>query len=179
MIVPQQITPPPPPTWLDPAVFLTDLAWTLIRTIVTFIISFGIGLASLGVLDRLTPGVREVNNIRNHPIAVALFALGIFIFLTFSLLGAVISPLPIGITSGLGPTVSPVLIFAYRITALLAGFLLSLFFAFIYYRILAHLRPFGIDLDEIDKDAVATGIYVLGYLIFLGAIIYMALVIPA
>ncbi|MDJ0270400.1 MAG: hypothetical protein NXY59_07645 [Aigarchaeota archaeon] len=72
MIVPQQVTPPPPPTWLAPAVFLTDLFRTLVRTIATFIICFGIGLASLGVLDRLTPGVREVNNIRNHPMADSL-----------------------------------------------------------------------------------------------------------
>ena len=174
-----QISTPPPPPWLDPTVFLSSLVWSLLRTLVTFFICFVLGIASLGILDKLTPGVREIYNVRSSPLSTALFALGVFVFLTFSILASVIAPLPIGISSGLGETVNPLLLLAYRLTALLAGFVLSLVFAALYYRLLAKIKPFGISLDSINKEPIATGVYVLGFLLFLGAVVYVALVIPA
>jgi hypothetical protein len=101
-----------------------------------------------------------------------------FMFLSFTFVGSVTAPLPIGLSSGLGATVSPWLIFAYRIIALLAGFMISMIFAGIFYRILAKAEPFGINLDDVNKDPVATSVYVVGYLIFLGAILYASLLIP-
>lgn len=167
-----------PPLWLDPTVFLTNLAWVLIRSFLTFVVCFGLGLAGLKILDRLTPGITEMRNIRQRPLPTALFAAGMFMFLSFTFVGSVTAPLPIGLSSGLGATVSPWLIFAYRITALLAGFMISMIFAGIFYRILAKAEPFGINLDDVNKDPVATSVYVVGYLIFLGAILYASLLIP-
>jgi hypothetical protein len=57
--------------------------------------------------------------------------------------------------------------------------MISLLFAGIFYRILAKMEPFGLDLDDVDKAPVATGIYLMGYLVFLGVILYMSLLIPA
>ena len=51
-------------------------------------------------------------------------------------------------------------------------------FAGIFYRILAKAEPFGINLDDVNKDPVATSVYVVGYLIFLGAILHASLLIP-
>jgi hypothetical protein len=142
------------------------------------VICFGLGLAGLKVLDKLTPGITEMRNIRQQPFPTALFAAGMFVFLSFTFIGSVSAPLPIGLSSGLGAAVSPWVIFGYRIVALLAGFVISMIFAGIFYRVLAKVDPFGIDLDDVNKDPVATSVYVLGYLIFLGAILYASLLIP-
>jgi len=167
-----------PPVWLDPAVFLTNLAWVLIRSFVTFIVCFGLGLAGVRILDRLTPGITEMENIRRQPLSTALFAVGMFTFLSFTFVGSVTAPLPIGLSSGFGATVSPLLILGYRLIALLAGFMISLVFAGIFYRILPKAGPFGVNLDDVNKDPVATSGYVLGYLVFLGATLYACLLIP-
>ncbi len=167
-----------PPTWLDPFVFLSNLAWTLLRSFVTFIVCFGLGLAGVKILDRLTPGITEMKNIRRLPLSTALFAAGMFTFLSLTFVGSIAAPLPIGLSSGLGAAVSPLLILSYRLVSLLAGFVISIVFAGIFYRILEKAEPFGVKLDDVNKDPVATSIYVVGYLIFLGAILYACLLIP-
>jgi len=167
-----------PPVWLEPTVFLTNLAWALIRSFATFVICFGIGLAGVKILDVLTPSIKEVRNIKGHALPTALFAAGMFIFLSLTFIGSVTAPLPIGVSSGLGAIASPLLVFGYRLLVLLAGFVISLVFAAIFYRILGTVAPFGIDLDDVNKDAVATGVYLVGYMIFLGVILYASLLIP-
>jgi len=167
-----------PPVWLDPAVFLTNLAWALIRSFVTLLVCFGLGLAGLRILDRMTPGVTEMHNIRRTPLATALFAAGMFTFLSFTFIGSVAAPLPIGLSSGLGAAVSPLLVLGYRLISLLAGFIISMVFAGIFYRILTRAGKFGVNLDDVNKDPVATSLYVVGYLVFLGAILYACLLIP-
>ena len=167
-----------PPVWLDPAVFLTNLAWVLIRSFVTFVLCFGLGLAGVKILDRLTPGITELKNVKRQPLSTALFAMGMFIFLSLTFVGSITAPLPVGLSSGLGASVSPWVILGYRIIALLAGFIISMVFAGIFYRILAKAGPFGVDLDDVNKDPVATSLYVVGYLVFLGAILYACLLIP-
>ena len=167
------------PPWLDPMIFMTNLAWVLVRSFVTFLICFAMGLAGIKVLDRITPGIKEMTNIKGQPLPTALFATGMFIFLSLTFIGSVIAPLPIGVSSGMGAAISPAIAFAYRLVALLAGYVISLIFAAVFYRILARMEPFGIDLDDVDKSDVATGIYVMGYLVFLGVILYASLLIPA
>ena len=175
-MIPLQV--PLPPGVLDPIVFLTNLLWTLTRSFVTFIICFGIGLVGLKVLDWLTPGIEELPKIKGEPLPTALFAFGMFVFLSLSFLGSVMAPLPIGISSGLGAAVNPWVVFGYRLIALFVGFLVSLVFAAIFYRILSKMEPFGIDLDDVNKNSLATAIYTTGYIVFLGVIIYGSLLIP-
>jgi len=139
---------------------------------------FFLGLAGLKILDRLTPGITEMHNIKRTPLSMALFALGMFTFLSLTFVASVTAPLPIGVSSGLGATVGPFLVLGYRLVALLAGFMIAMVFAGIFYRLLSKAGPFGVNLDDVNKEPVATGLYVLGYLIFLGAILYAALLIP-
>jgi hypothetical protein len=167
-----------PPTIFDPMAFLIDLAWTLIRSFATFIICFALGLAGLRILDRLTSGIKEVRNIKGQPIPTALFGAGMFVFLALAFAGSVMAPLPIGLASGLGATVSPWLILGYRLTALLVAFVISIVLAVFFYEIMGHLKPFDIDLDDVNKSPLATGIYVMGYTIFLGVILYASLLLP-
>jgi uncharacterized membrane protein YjfL (UPF0719 family) len=167
-----------PPAWLDPAVFLANLAWALARSLATFVICFIIGLAGLRILDMLTPGIRELKNIKGHPLPTALLAAGMFLFLSLSFVGSVIAPLPVGVSTGLGASVSLLQVFGFRMIVILAGFAISLFFAAVFYRVLGRLEPFGIDLHDVNRDPVATGVYIMGYEIFLGVIIYACLLLP-
>ena len=167
------------PPWLDPVYFLTSLFWTLIRSFVTFIVCMLLGMAGLKLLDNMTPGINELKSIKGHPTATALFAAGLFIFSALTVMGSVIAPLPIGVSSGLGQAVSPVMILAYRLLTLLAGFLISILFTFILTRVLDQWDPFGIDLHDVEKESTAVGIYIMGYLIFLGIILYASLLLPA
>ena len=168
-----------PPPWLDPVYFLTSLFWTLIRSFVTFIVCMVLGLAGLKLLDKMTPGISELRSIKGHSVPTALFAAGIFIFSALTVMGSVTAPLPIGVSSGLGQAVNPAMILGYRLLTLLAGFLISILFAFILTRVLAQVEPFGIDLHDAQKDPIAIGIYIMGYLIFLGIILYASLLLPA
>jgi uncharacterized membrane protein YjfL (UPF0719 family) len=168
-----------PPPWLDPIYFLTSLFWTLIRSFVTFIVCMLFGMAGLKLLDKMTPGISELKHIKGQSTATALFAAGVFVFSALTILGAMTAPLPIGVSSGLGQAVNPILILVYRLLTLLAGFIISILFAFILTRVLAHVEPFGIDLHDAEKESTSIGIYVMGYLIFLGIILYASLLLPA
>jgi hypothetical protein len=174
-----QIIPPQPPPWLDPIVYLSNLVWVLLRTFLTFLLVFFVGLGSLRVLDYITPGISEISKIRGNPIAIALFAAGFFVYLSFAFIASMISPLPIGMTTGIVSGVSPLVLIAYKLVTLFVGVLISFLFAFVYYRILAKVEPYGVDLDDVDREPIAVGIYLMGYLIFLGAIVYVALLLPA
>jgi len=173
-----QIIPPQPPPWLDPTVYLSNLIWVLLRTFLTFLLVFFVGLGSLRVLDHITPGISEISKIRGNPIATALFAAGFFIYLSFAFIASMISPLPIGTASGIVAGVSPLVLIAYKLVTMFIGGLLSFLFALVFYRVLAKVEPYGVDLDDVDKDSIAVGIYLMGYLIFLGAVIYVSLLLP-
>ena len=175
------------PPWLDPVYFLTSLFWTLIRSFVTFIVCMALGMAGLKLLDNMTPGINELKSIKGHSVATALYAAGLFIFSALTILGSIIAPLPIGVSSGLGQAVNPIMILGYRLLTLLAGFLISILVTFILSRVLAQVKPFGIDLHDVEghvghdpsREAMAIGIYIMGYLIFLGIVLYASLLLPA
>jgi len=176
-----QIEPPiTPPTWLDPLAFLSSLVWVLLRTFLTFLLVFFLGVVSIRVVDFLTPGVSEINKIRGSPLATGIFAAGFFIYLAMGFIASMTSPLPIGTETGVATlNVNPLVLIAYKLITLLAAVILSYLFAAIYYRILAKIEPFGLDLDDVDKEPLAVAAYVFGYLLFLGAAVYVALMLPS
>lgn len=175
-----QIEPPQPPAWADPLVFLTGLGWVLLRTFATFLVVFLVGLVSIRVVDYITPGIRELSLIKGNPIATGAFAAGFFVYLAMGFIASMSSPLPIGVETGVATlAVNPAVLVAYKLVTLLAAVLLSYLFAIIYYRILAKIEPFGLDLDDVDKEPLAVGVYLFGYMIFLGAVVYVALMLPA
>jgi succinate-acetate transporter protein len=58
------------------------------------------------------------------------------------------------------------------------SFFVSLIFGWLLYFIFARLSPFGIDLDDVNGSPIAVGIYLFGYEVFLGLIVYGSLMIP-
>ena len=65
-----------------------------------------------------------------------------------------------------------------RLLVVILSFFVSFFFGWLFYIIFAKLTLFGVDLDDINQSPIAIGIYLFGYEVFLGLIIYGSLIIP-
>ena len=65
-----------------------------------------------------------------------------------------------------------------RLLVVILSFLVSMLFGWLFYYIFAKLTPFGLDLDDVNKSPTAVGMFLFGYEVFLGLIIYGSLIIP-
>ncbi len=130
-------------------------------------------LAWLGVrtIDALTPQIHKRQRIGESPVATGLFIAGFFILVGLVIHGAATAHTAIG-TSIVG------YIFDFRTWGLLAStFLVSLFIGIGLFHLVNKLSP-KISFFSIDENPVAVGIYVFGYLVFLGLILHAALTTP-
>jgi succinate-acetate transporter protein len=67
---------------------------------------------------------------------------------------------------------------AQRLLVVALSFFVSLLFGWLFYTVFARLKPFGMDLDDVNKSPIAVGIFLFGYEVFLGLIMYGSLMIP-
>jgi len=130
-------------------------------------------LAWLGIraLDALTPHIHERQRIGESPIATGLFIAGFFILIGLVVHGAI---------TALTVVVAPVLgyIFDFRTWGVLAiSFVISLLIGIALFHIVDKLTP-RIPFISVNKNPVAVGIYVFGYLVFFGLILHAALTTP-
>lgn len=130
-------------------------------------------LAWLGVrtMDALIPQINKRQRIGESPVATGLFIAGFFIMVGLVIHGAATAHTVIG---------SSILtyIFDFRTWGLLAAsFLVSLLLGIVLFHLLNKMTP-KIPFFSIDENPVAVGIYVFGYLIFLGLILHAALTTP-
>jgi uncharacterized membrane protein YjfL (UPF0719 family) len=124
-------------------------------------------------LDYITTKITEFKTIKGDPLATSLFVSGFFIFAGLVVYGSMVNPFFLG---------QSVIFDAYfnieRLVIVLLSFGASLLFGWLFYFVFARLTPFGIDLDDVNKSPVAVGVFLFGYEVFLGLIIYGSLVIP-
>ncbi len=130
-------------------------------------------LAWLGIraLDALFPHIHKRQLIGESPVATGLFIAGFFIFVGLVIHGAATAYTVVG---------SSIVkyIFDFRAWGLVAvSFLVSLFIGVALFHIVNKLTP-KIPFLSINESPVAVGIYVFGYLIFLGLILHAALTTP-
>ncbi len=130
-------------------------------------------LAWLGirVLDALTPHIYERQRIGESPVATGLFIAGFFILIGLVIHGAI---------TALTAVTAPILgyIFDFRTWGLLAiSFVAGLFIGIALFYIVDKLTP-KIPFVSVNKNPVAVGIYVFGYLVFFGLILHAALTGP-
>ncbi len=130
-------------------------------------------LAWLGVrvLDALNPHIHKRQRIGEDPIAIGLFAAGFLILVGLVIHGVTTAPTVIG-----GPIIE--YFFNFRLLGLLgAGFVLSLLLGIALFHLVDRLTP-KIPFKNINQHPIAVGIYVFGYLLFLGLILHAALTTP-
>jgi len=155
---------------------LTSPFWVIVliwlaRIIVLALICILLAWLGIRALDALTPHIHQRQRIGESPIATALFIAGFFILVGLVIHGAATAYTAVG---------SSVLeyIFNFRTWGLLAiSFLISLLIGIALFHIVNRLTP-RIPFLSVNKEPVAVGIYVFGYLVFFGLILHAALTTP-
>jgi len=153
--------------------FLTASLLWFVRAFVSSLICLFIGYLGIRSLDYITTKITEFKTIKGDPLATSLFVSGFFIFAGLVVYGSMVNPFFLG---------QSVMVGAYfnieRLVIVLLSFGASLLFGWLFYFVFARLTPFGIDLDDVNKSPVAVGVFLFGYEVFLGLIIYGSLVVP-
>ena len=156
-----------------PTEFITSLLLWFVRAFISSIICLAIGFLALKALTSLTSKISEFKAIKGDPVATGLFVSGFLIFAGLVVYGSMVNPFFLG---------QSVLIGSYfnvqRLVVVVLSFLVSLLFGWLFYIIFAKLTPFGVDLDDVNKSPIAVGIFLFGYEVFLGLIVYASLMTP-
>jgi uncharacterized membrane protein YjfL (UPF0719 family) len=150
--------------------YLVVLLWVARTVILAFVCAL---LAWLGirVLDALTPSIHQRERIGENPISVGLFIAGFLILIGLVIHGAVTGPVLVG--AGVWHS----LIDPRRLGLIAISFFVSLLLGIALLYIIDKLTP-KIPFGSVERNSVAVGIYVFGYLVFFGLIIHGALTMP-
>jgi hypothetical protein len=132
-----------------------------------------IGLIAIKSITHITTKIHEFKTVKGDPIATGLFVSGFLVFAGLVVYGSMVNPFFLGQSVIIGSYFN-----IQRLLVVLLSFFVSLFFGWLFYVMFAKLTPFGIDLDDVNKSPIAVGVYLFGYEVFLGLIIYGALMIP-
>jgi uncharacterized membrane protein YjfL (UPF0719 family) len=156
-----------------PTDFITSLLLWFIRAFISSLICLIIGVLAIRAITHITTKISEFKALKGDPIGTSLFISGFLIFAGLVVYGSMVNPFFLG---------QSVLISSYfnlqRLLVVISSFLVSMLFGWLFYYIFAKLTPFGIDLDDINKSPTAVGMFLFGYEVFLGLIIYGSLIIP-
>ena len=147
--------------------YLLALFWTVRLVVISFLCTF-LGWLGIRILDALTPRIHERERIGKDPVSVGLFIAGFTIFIGLIIHGSCTAPMAIG-----GSLVQS-LMSLRRLALISICFFVSLLIGIALFNILNKLTP-KIPFFSIKDNSLAVGIYVLGYLIFLGIILHAAL----
>jgi len=151
---------------------ISALLW-FARALISSLICLFLGYVGIIALNRITTKITEFKVIKGEPLGTGLFVSGFLIFAGLVVSGCMISPFFLG---------QSVIIEAYfnfvRFFIILLSFGVSLFFGWLFYFIFAVLTPFGVDLDDVNKSPVAVGVFLFGYEVFLGLVIFGSLMMP-
>ncbi len=156
-----------------PSGFLPSLLLWFLRAFVSSFICLALGIIAITSLTRLTTKISEFQSVKGNPVATGLFVSGFLVFAGLVVYGSMVNPFFLG---------QSVLIGSYfnvqRLLVVALSFFVSLFFGWLFYVLFAKLTPFGVDLDDVNNSPIAVGIYLFGYEVFLGLIVYGSLMIP-
>jgi uncharacterized membrane protein YjfL (UPF0719 family) len=156
-----------------PSEILTAVLLWFVRAFVSSMICLVIGIIGIKSLTHITTKISEFKTIKGNPIATGLFVSGFFVFAGLVVYGSMVNPFFLG---------QNILIGSYfnfqRLLIVALSFFVSLIFGWLFYTVFAKLTPFGVDLDDINKSPVAVGIFLFGYEVFLGLLIFGSLMIP-
>ena len=153
--------------------FFTSLLLWFVLAFVSSMICLLIGVIGIKILTHITTQIHEFKTIKGNPMATSLFVSGFLVFAGLVVYGSMVNPFFLG---------QSVLIGSYfnfqRLLVVALSFFVSLFFGWLFYTVFAKLTPFGVDLDDINKSPIAVGVFLFGYQVFLGLLIFGSLMIP-
>ena len=153
--------------------FFTSLLLWFVRAFISSLICLFIGYVGIRSLVQITTKIHEFKIIRGDPVATGLFVSGFLIFAGLVVYGSMVNPFFLGQSVVFGAYFN-----LQRLVVVVLSFVVSLFFGWLFYVVFARLTPFEIDLDDINNSPVAVGVFLFGYEVFLGLIMYASLMIP-
>ena len=151
--------------------FYEIVAIWVAKTLILALICTFLSWLGIMVLDALTPKIHERRMIGKNPISVGLFIAGFLILIGLVIHGAFATPIVVG-----APLFEN-LINLERLGLIAIGFFMSLLLGIAIFHIVDRLTP-KIPFSSIQRDPIAVGVYVFGYLVFFGLIIHAALTMP-
>jgi uncharacterized membrane protein YjfL (UPF0719 family) len=156
-----------------PSDFLTSLLLWFVRAFVSSIMCLAIGIIAIKSLTRITTKISEFKVVKGDPVATGLFVSGFLVFAGLVVYGSMVNPFFLGQS-----VIFSSFFNVQRLLVVVLSLFVSLLFGWLFYVIFAKLTPFGIDLDDVNKSPTAVGIYLFGYEVFLGLLVYGSLMIP-
>jgi len=153
--------------------FLTSLGLWFIRAFVSSLICLFIGYIGIRIIAHLTTEIKEFETIKGHPLATSFFVGGFLVYAGLVVYGSMVNPFFLSQSLMIGAYFN-----LQRLLSVVLSFFVSLLFGWLFYIIFAKLKPFGIDLDDINKNPTAVGFFLFSYEVFLGLIVFASLTLP-
>ncbi len=148
------------------------LFW-LLGTIASSLFCLLIGLISIKMITHMTSEIKEFELIKGDATAISLFVGGFVIFAGLIIHGSALNPIFQGNVANLASFVN-----VYRFILILLAYGIGIAMGWLFYKLFAKLKIFGIDLDDINKSPQAVGLFLFCYEIFLGLIVHASLSLP-
>lgn len=153
--------------------FLVSLGLWFVRAFVSSLICLLIGYIGIKSITLMTTKIKEFESIKGNSLATGLFVGGFFIYAGLVVYGSMVNPFFLSQSVTVGAYFN-----LQRLLVVVISFFVSLFFGGIFYLVFAKLTPFGVDLDDINKQPMAVGIFLFCYEVFLGLIMLASLTLP-
>jgi len=151
---------------------LSLILW-FVRAFVSSLICLLIGYIGIRCITLMTTKIREFESIKGNAVATGLVVGGFFVYAGLVIYGSMVNPFFLSQSVTLGPYFN-----LQRLLVVVLSFFVSLFFGGLFYLVFSKLRPFGIDLDDINKHPTAIGVFLFCYEVFLGLIMLASLTLP-
>jgi uncharacterized membrane protein YjfL (UPF0719 family) len=153
-------------------IFTSLLLW-FGRALISSLICLALGYIGIKILTLETTRIKEFESIKGNPMATSLFVSGFLVYAGLVVYGSMVNPFFLSQSLMVGAYFN-----IQRLVVVVVSFLVSLLFGFLFYMGFAKLKPFGMVIDDINKQPLAVGVFLFGYEVFLGLIIFGSLTIP-
>ena len=132
-----------------------------------------IGYVGIRSITVFTTKIKEFESMKGDSLATSLFVGGFFVYAGLVVYGSMVNPFFLSQSITFGAYFN-----LQRLLIVVISFFVSLLFGGLFYVVFARLRPFGIDLDDINKHPMSVGVFLFCYEVFLGLIMFASLIIP-
>ena len=153
--------------------FLISLGLWFIRAFVSSLVCLVIGYVGIKSITVITSKIKEFESLRGDSLGTSLFVGGFFVYAGLVIYGSMVNPFFLSQSVNVGSYFN-----LQRLLVVVLSFFVSLVFGGLFYLVFAKLRPFGIDLDDINKHPTAVGAFLFCYELFLGLIVLASLTLP-
>jgi len=153
--------------------FITSLGLWFVRAFISSLICLLIGYIGIKSITFITTKIKEFESIKGDPLATGLFVGGFFVYAGLVVYGCMVNPFFLSQSITIGAYFN-----LQRLVVVIISFFVSLIFGALFYYLFSRGKPFSFDLDDINKNPTAIGVFLFCYEVFLGLIVLGSLTLP-